>query len=138
VSMTFEKPLPVPTEDSAPYWEACKKHELRMQRCRQCGHFRFPPSVICPKCTSLAATWEKLSGKGTIYTYILIHRPYHPAFSAEAPYNVAVVKLDEGPLLHSNIVDCKNDELRIGMPVEVTFEDASDTISLPKFRPIGS
>ncbi len=135
MTMTLDKPLPVPNEDSAPYWEACRKHELRMQRCAQCGHFRFPPSVICPKCTSLEATWEKLSGKGIVYSYILIHRPYHPAFSADAPYKVAMVELEEGPRLHTNIVACRNEDLHIGMHVEVVFEDMNDKISLPKFRP---
>ncbi len=134
--MTIEKPLPVPTEDTAPYWEACRKHELRMQRCKQCGHFRFPPSVVCPKCTSVEAAWEKLSGKGEIYTFIIVHRTYHPAFNPDIPYNVAIVKLNEGPLLHTNIVDCNNVDLYIGMPIEVVFEDVSNQISLPKFQPL--
>lgn len=134
--MTIEKPLPVPTEDTTPYWEACRKHELMMQRCKQCGHFRFPPSVVCPKCISVEADWEKLSGKGEIYTFIIVHRTYHLAFAPDIPYNVAIVKLNEGPLLHTNIVNCNNTELYIGMPVEVVFEDVSNQISLPKFQPL--
>ncbi len=133
--MSIEKPLPVPTEDSSPYWEACKKHELRMQRCKACGHFRFPPSVVCPRCTSLEADWEKLSGRGEVYTFIIVHKTYHPAFDSDIPYNVAIVRLEEGPMLHTNVVECRNDDLYIGMPVEVIFQDMNDKISLLKFRP---
>jgi uncharacterized OB-fold protein len=136
--MFMEKPLPVPTEDSEPYWQGCKQHELRMQRCEDCGHFRFPPSVICPKCTSLEATWTKLSGRGEIYTFVIFHQVYHPAFDPDLPYNVAIVHLEEGPFMHANIVGCRNEDLRIGMPVEVVFEDISDEITLPRFRPVSS
>lgn len=131
----FEKPVPVPTEDSKPYWEACRKHELRMPKCKACGHVWFPPSVLCPKCTSLEPEWTKLSGKGEIFTFIIVHQTYHPAFNEEAPYNVAIVRLEEGPAIHSNIVECRNEDLYVGMPVEVVFEDMNDEISLPKFRP---
>lgn len=135
--MFFEKPLPVPTEDSGPYWEGCKRRELRMQRCLACGHVRFPPSVVCPRCTSLEAEWAKLSGRATVHTFVIVHQSYHPAFNSEVPFNVAIVRLEEGPFLHTNVVGCANEELRIGMPVEVVFEDASDEIALPKFRPRG-
>jgi len=131
----FDKPLPLPTEDSRPFWEACKRHELRMQKCGACGHVRFPPSVLCPRCTSLEHEWVRLSGRGEVFTYIIVHQTYHPAFNEEAPYNVALVKLEEGPGLHSNIVECRNEDLRAGMPVEVVFEDRSGEIALPKFRP---
>lgn len=131
----MDKPLPAINEDSEPYWEACRRGELRLQRCRGCGHLRFPPSLLCPRCLGDQAEWEKLSGRGHIYTFIVVHRPLHPAFFSEAPYNVAIVELEEGPRLHTNIVGCPNEALSIGMPVEVVFEKVDDEVTLPKFRP---
>lgn len=80
--------------------------------------------------------WAVTSGKGKVYSWTIFHYLYHPAFSREIPYNVAIVQLDEGPLLHTNIVGCRNDDIYIGMPVEVIFEDINDEISLPKFQPL--
>jgi uncharacterized OB-fold protein len=131
----IDKPLPAVTEDGAPYWEACRRGRLEVQRCEACGHLRWPPSVLCPKCLEEATTWVPLSGRGTIYSFIIVHRPQHPAFFRDVPYNVAIVELDEGIRLHSNIVECDNGDLTIGMPVEVVFEKIDDEITLPKFRP---
>ena len=132
----IEKPLPRPTEDSAPYWEAAHRGELRMQRCADCGHVRFPPAVICPRCLSPRHEWEQLSGRGKVYSWIVIHQSQHPAFNADTPYNVAIIELDEGPRLHTNLVECTNDEIHIGMPVEVVFARVSDDCTMPKFRPL--
>ena len=131
----IDKPLPAVTEDGAPYWAACREGRLTAQRCTACGHLRWPPSVLCPKCLGEGTEWSTLSGRGTIYSWIIVHRPQHPAFFADAPYNVAIVELDEGPRLHTNVVECENDALRIGLPVEVVFEKKDDEITLPKFRP---
>jgi uncharacterized OB-fold protein len=131
----IDKPLPAVTEDGAPYWEGCRQGELRVQRCDECGHLRFPPALVCPKCLAAEHTWVATSGKATIYSFIVVHRPQHPGFFADAPYNVAIVELAEGIRLHTNIVDCANEDLRIGMPVVVTFEKVDDEITLPKFRP---
>src|SRR5216683_1653711 len=124
----IEKPLPLANEDTLEYWEACKRGELRLQRCSDCGHWRFPPSVLCPRCLSERSSWEALSGRGTVYTFIIVHRPQHPAFYEDVPYNVAIVELEEGPRMHSRIVGCTNEEIRIGMPVEVTFEKKNDDV----------
>jgi uncharacterized OB-fold protein len=131
----IEKPLPAVTEDGAPYWDGCRAGELRVQRCDACGHLRFPPSVLCPRCLAEGGSWIPLSGRGTIYTFIVVHRPQHPAFFADAPYNVAIVELEEGIRLHSAIVDSTNDDLRVGMPVEVVFDKVNDEVTLPRFRP---
>jgi len=131
----IEKPLPRPNEDSAPYWEAAHRGELRMQRCGACGHVRFPPALLCPRCLSEQHEWTPLSGRGKVYSWIVVHQSQHPAFNADAPYNVAIVELEEGPRLHTNLVDCANDQIHIGMPVEVVFERVSDDCSMPKFRP---
>jgi hypothetical protein len=131
----IEKPLPRPTEDSAPYWEAAQHGELRMQRCRDCGHVRFPPALLCGRCLSAEHEWTKLSGRGTVFSWIVVYQSQHPAFNADTPYNVTIVELEEGPRLHTHIVDCPNDEIRIGMLVEVVFERINDEVTLPKFRP---
>jgi uncharacterized OB-fold protein len=132
----IEKPLPRPTEDTAPYWEAAHKGELRMQKCLDCGHVRFPPSLLCARCLSERCEWVKLSGRGKVYSWIVIHQSQHPAFNADTPYNVAIIELDEGPRLHTNLVGCANEDIRIGMPVEVVFAKVSDDTSLPKFQPV--
>jgi hypothetical protein len=131
----IEKPLPRPSEDSAPFWEAACRGELRMQRCDDCGHVRFPPALLCARCLSEHAEWVRLSGRGTVYSWIVIHQSQHPAFNADVPYNVAIIELDEGPRLHTNLVDCANDRIHIGMPVEVVFDKVSDDTALVKFRP---
>ncbi len=134
----FEIPKPIPalTEDTKPYWEGCARHELLIQHCQDCGHFRFPPSGLCPKCMSTNTEWVAVSGKGQVYSWTIFHYVYHPAYAKDIPYNVAIVQLNEGPLLHTNIVECNNEDIYIGMPVEVIFEDVNDEISLPKFRPL--
>ena len=131
----IEKPLPRPTEDSAPFWEAAHKGELRMQRCGDCGHIRFPPALLCARCLSERAEWVLLSGRGTVFSWIVVPQSQHPAFNTDVPYNVAIIELEEGPRLHTNIVDCANDRIYIGMPVEVTFERVNDDTALVKFRP---
>lgn len=133
--MVYEKPLPVINEDNAPYWEYCRNHELRMQKCTDCGYVRFPVSIVCPKCNSMAAEWTQLSGKGNVYSYVVYHLAYHPSYNEDIPYTVAIIQLKEGPRMESNITDCKAEDIRIDMPVEVYFDDVTDDISLPKFRP---
>jgi uncharacterized OB-fold protein len=137
VLFAIEKPLPRPSEDSAPYWEAARRGELRMQQCGDCGHVRFPPSLLCARCLSEASDWVRLSGRGHVFSFIVIHQSQHPAFNGDTPYNVAIIELDEGPRLHTNIVECANDQIYIGMPVEVVFDRVSDEVTLPKFRPAG-
>ncbi|MFC1971606.1 Zn-ribbon domain-containing OB-fold protein [Chloroflexota bacterium] len=132
----YEKPLPVVNIDTAPFWEYCRQHELRMQKCTQCGHVRYPPGMICPRCHSMEAEWVRLSGKGTVYSYTVIHRLYHKAFKDDIPYVGAIVHLDEGPGMLSNVIGCKVVDIKIDMPVEVYFDDVTDNISLPKFKPV--
>jgi hypothetical protein len=127
-----EKPLPLANEDTAEYWEACKRGELRMQTCDGCGHVRFPPAVVCPRCLSEAFTWERMSGRGRVYTWIVVHRPQHPAFYEDVPYNVAIVELDEGPRLLANIIGTPPDAIRCDMRVRVVFEERGDQ-TIPQF-----
>ncbi len=130
-----QKPLPGIDDFQRPFWEAAKRHELVLQRCRKCGSFRYPPGLMCHECLSDDLEWTRVSGRGTVFTWTVFHRAYHPAFAAEVPYAVVAVELEEGPRMLSNLVNCKLEDIRIGMPVVVTFDDASAEISLPKFRP---
>src|SRR5581483_890442 len=109
VMFAIEKPLPAITEDGAPWWDGCRQGELRAQRCGACGHLRWPPSVLCPACLAEGGEWVRLSGRGTVWSFIVVHRPQHPAFFGDVPYNVAVVELEEGPRLHANVVECANE-----------------------------
>ncbi|MFH1485001.1 MAG: Zn-ribbon domain-containing OB-fold protein [Chloroflexota bacterium] len=133
--MPYEKPLPKPNADTRPFWDGCKKHELRFQKCRDCGHVRWPASVICPMCYSSVTDWMVASGKGRVYTYAVFHQAFHEAFAKDLPYVTAAVELDEGPRLMTNIVGCNLEEVRCDMPVEVAWEDVTEEFSLPKFRP---
>ena len=127
------RPLPYIDEENTPYWEYCKKHELRLQECKQCGHIRASTSIICPKCNSLEYEWTKLSGKGKVFSFVIYRRAFHPAF--QIPYNVAIIELVEGPRIQSNVVGIDNEKIKIDMPVKVCFEDLTDEVSLPKFEP---
>ncbi len=132
----LDKPVPTPSEDSTPFWEACQRQELCLQRCDDCGHYRFPPSLVCPRCTSLKAQWVKASGRATIHTFEITHKPLYPA--RDPPYNVAIVELEEGPRMHTSIVGSSHEEIRIGMPVEVVFEKVEgQDWYLPRFKPSG-
>jgi uncharacterized OB-fold protein len=135
---SYAKPLPLINEETKPYWDYCRRHELRMQKCHQCGYIRFPISVICPKCHAMEAEWVKLSGQGKIYSFTIYRVAYHPAFRDDIPYVVAIIQLDEGPRMESNIIGCKVEEVKMEMPVVVAFDDVTEEVTLPKFRPAGA
>jgi len=137
----YEKPLPQIRPDTAPFWEGCKRHELLIQRCSDCGTFRHPPRPMCPECNSLNSEWVKVT-KGTVYSYTVVHdRPmpvlYLPGFANDRPLAIVLVELPEAGNIRmvSNIVDCRPEDLKIGMPVEVIFDDVTEEITLPKFKP---
>jgi len=134
--MPYDKPLPKINADNRPFWEGCRRHELRFQQCAECGHVRWPPSDRCPDCLSGNTDWLIASGTGRVYTYAVYHVSYHPGFAGDLPYTVAVVVLDEGPRLLTNIVGCQPGEVRCDMPVEVTWTDVDEQVSLPQFRPV--
>ena len=133
--MPYAKPLPKLNGDTRSFWEGCRTHELRFQQCRDCGQVRWPPAVLCPRCHSTETKRLVSRGHGRVYTFAVYHIAFHPGFAAELPYTVAVVALDEGPRLLTNIVDCRPDAVTCDMPVEVVWEDIDEKTSLPKFRP---
>ena len=136
--MTYEKPLPTISEYNRPFWEYAAKHELRLQRCLNCGKSWFPFGPVCVHCFSGHFEWAQMSGRAKVASWVIFHKVYHPGFKSDAPYNVALVELEEGPRLISNIIGIPNENIRTGMPLEVSFDDVADGISLPKFRPVQS
>src|SRR5215831_9251460 len=130
---TYKKPLPHVDEESKGYWEACRRHELVLQRCSNCNTLRYYPRAVCPECMSSEARWERMSGRGTVYTFTVTYQNQAPGFRDELPYVLAYVTLDEagGVQMLTNIVGCPVDQVKIGMPVEVTFEDVNDEIAIP-------
>ncbi len=131
------KPLPVINDDNRRFYEYTRNHELRMQKCQECGFIRFPPGILCPKCHSMKADWVQLSGRGQIYSFAIYRIAFHPEFQNKIPYAVAIIQLSEGPRLVSNVTGCKIDDIKIGMAVEVYFEELDKEISLPMFKPLG-
>jgi uncharacterized OB-fold protein len=129
------RPLPRPSPFSRPFWEAARRHELILQRCSSCTQHIFYPRYNCPHCGSTTLEWVKASGNGSVHTFTVARRPTHPAFADRTPYVIAIVELEEGPRMTTNIVDCDPDSVRIGMRVKVTFEDVNEEVSLPVFRP---
>jgi uncharacterized OB-fold protein len=136
--------LPQPDEESQPFWDGCARGELLVQRCAACGRRRIPPRPMCPWCRALDAEWERMSGRATVWSFVVAHPPLLPAYAAMAPYNVVVVALDEDPSLRmvGNVVtgpDAPLDSvdptsLRIGEPVEVVFDSPREGIGMPRWR----
>ena len=134
---TRPKPLPVVTEENRPFWEGCQQGKLLLQQCIKCHHYQFYPRLYCMQCTSDTLHWVEASGNGVIYSYTIIHQNKSPEFEHDIPYNVAIVQLEEGPRLLSNIVVVHATELRVDLPVTVVFDQVTATITLPRFRPLG-
>jgi uncharacterized protein len=130
------RPLPFIYEENKPFWEGVKRHELLIQRCKECGAFQFYPRAACMHCLSDNIEWVRASGKGKVYSFTIAHRPGNPAFADRVPYNIAIIELDEGVRLPSSITGCENEDIKCDMPVEVVFEDITPEVSLPYFKPI--
>ena len=127
-------PVPFPDDDSAPFWEAASRHLLVVQRCASCGAFRHPPRPMCPACNSFSHEWVPVSGRGRVWSWVIAHPPVLPAFADRVPYNVVVVELDEGVRMVGNLLD--EGDIVEGMPVEVTFTDIEEGVTLPQWKPI--
>ena len=130
----YDKPLPVIDGESRPYWDALKQHRLTLKRCHDCGKHHFYPRVLCPHCHSDAVEWVDACGTGTSYSFTIARRPAGPAFKADTPYVVAVIDLDEGARMMTNIVTDDVEAVRIGQRVTVRYDDVTDEVTLPKFR----
>jgi uncharacterized OB-fold protein len=132
-----ERPLPAITPETAHFWEGTRSGELRLQKCAACNHVYFPPRPFCPQCASTDVRTLRAAGRATLYSYVIHHRPA-PGFTP--PYSIAVVQLEEGPRMMTNVVEIEQtpEALQLDMPLEVVFQRMSDEISLPLFRPARS
>lgn len=131
--MADTKPLPLVDVWNRPFWEAAHRDELVMQQCSDCEHMFFPPGPVCPGCQSKALKWVPVSGRGTVESWVVFHQLYFKAFEPELPYNVAMVRLEEGPLLMSNVLDIDNAELKRGLRVKVVFDKLTNEVTVPRF-----
>jgi uncharacterized OB-fold protein len=133
----YNKPIPIPQPESDNYWEGAKAGELRLRKCDDCNQAYFYPRNICPDCGNNNTSWITASGKAKIHTFAIVHRPPHPGFMDDIPYVPAIVELEEGPRMATQIVNVEADPsaISIDMAVKVVFESITDEISLPKFEP---
>jgi uncharacterized OB-fold protein len=129
----YIKPLPKPSPTSRPYWEAARRHELQLQHCGACGGYIYYPRPRCPNCMSDNLTWERVTGRGKLYSYTIVRRASTRSF-ADGPYVLAIVELDEGPHMTTNLIT-PLEQLKIGMPVTVYFDDVTSEHTLVKFKP---
>ena len=132
----YRKPLPHINNYSKPFWEGAKRHELLIQKCKDCKKYVFYPKLVCPFCLSGNLEWIRASGHGKIYSYSVINSYQPKAFADDVPYVIAIIELDEGVRMMSNIVECDPEMVRCDMDVTVVFDDVTEEITLPKFRPI--
>ena len=138
MSEEYPGPIPKPTPETQPFWDAAKRRVLMVQRCDACGQHYFYPRPLCPRCFSRAVQWVEVSGRGRLHTYTINYRPPRK-FPTQSPVIIGIVELNEGPRMMGNIVGTDADpaKLRCDSLVEVVFEDITNEIALPKFRVIG-
>lgn len=132
-----EMPEPAASAETVGWWEAAAAHRLVVQRCTDCGHTRHPPGPVCPQCRSLASEWLTLPGTGKVYTYTVVRQAFIPSLQDKIPYVVIAVELDgaDGVRIVSNLVDAETEEVAVGLPVEVVWEDMGPELAVPRFRP---
>ena len=126
---------PTISDVNRPFWDGCRRGKLLMQRCGHCGRLRYPAAIVCPDCLSPATEWQVVRGHGKVFSFVVFHRAYHPAWESKVPYNVALIELDEGPIMLSNVVDVDNAKLTIGLAVRIAFEAMDESLSIPVFEP---
>ncbi len=129
------KPLPLPDDNSAPFFEGARENRLMIQRCHDCGTYNWPHRDICQECLADDLEWTEASGKGTVHSFGVMHRVYHPAFARDVPYNLTVVELEEGPRVNTNLVGIDNEAIEVGLSVEIAFTEVDDGAYLPLFKP---
>jgi uncharacterized OB-fold protein len=130
-------PLPVVDPLTSRFWEGCQRHQLLIQRCQDCGYLRHPPGPVCLNCRSSRSEWIPSAGRGQVYSWIVVRHPIPASVYADkVPYIVALIDLDEGVRVVSNIVDCSPEDVRAEMPVELFFRQVNESVTLPQFRRI--
>ena len=131
----WKKPLPTISGETKPFWDACKRGTLLIQKCGKCQEFQFYPRGICSNCWCEDIQWVTASGKGTVWTFTETRQNRTPGFEEDVPYVLALVELEEGVKMFTNIIDCSPNEVKIGMAVEVTFVQANQQVTIPYFKP---
>jgi uncharacterized OB-fold protein len=127
------RPTPVADEASQPFFEAAQEGKLLLRFCNACNRYMTYSAETCDNCLNQSLEWKAASGKGTIYSFVVMHQVLHPGFAGEVPYNVIVVETAEGPRLQSNLLGTPDNEIAVGMPVEVTFEPAGE-VTVPYWK----
>lgn len=130
-----EKPLPRLTPDNRIFWESARQHRLMLPYCVHCRRPHWPPGPVCPFCFRDDVTWTEASGRGTVSSWVVVHKAWLPAFAADIPYNAVQVHLEEGVCLTGNVVGIANEALHVGLPVQVVFDDVTPEATLTRFRP---
>lgn len=134
--MSYSKPLPNKKGIAQAYWEGLKKEKLLIQECKECHHSIFYPRVVCTNCGGSELEYKEHSGVGEIYSYTVVYKPRNPEFKQDVPYVVALVQLEGGARMMTNIVDCEIEKIEIGMKVKIVFESVTEEITLPFFKPL--
>jgi uncharacterized OB-fold protein len=135
--VSYLKPLPEADEDSAPFWQGCREHELRLQYCPDCDRHQFPPGPNCQTCRSKDMEWVSASGKGKVYSWIVVTHPVpREVYGDDVPYIVALIDLAEGARMASNLLACAPQDVVADMAVEVVFDDVTEDVTLAKFKPV--
>ena len=136
--MDVDRPLPTPiTPEAKPFWDGCRAEKLMLPRCESCGHVFFYPRIVCPRCHARTIGWMQASGRGTLHSFEIAYQAFQKAWKIKPPYVLAMVQLEEGLRLMTNVVGCPVDAVRIGIPVEVAWEDVTSEISVPVFTASG-
>lgn len=136
--MTYAKPLPQINPDNQDFWDGCRNHVLKIQMCGSCKKPRLPFSFVCPHCHSTDTKLIESAGRGRVYSYVVYHVAYHPSFKEDLPYVVALVDMDEGVRLLTNIVGCTPEEVYCDMEVKLSWDEVTKDVTLPKFRPVAN
>ena len=131
----YTKPLPAISTLNQPYWDGLKQRKMVLPKCEPCNKVWYPPTRFCPTCWSRDFSWQQLSGRGKVNSWVVFHQAYFSSLKDDVPYNVAEVELEEGPRLLTNLVELSQTQIRIGMSVEVVYEDVTDEVTLAKFKP---
>ena len=135
--MSYQKPIPLKNEDNHPYWDAADKHELQLQKCDSCQAYSHPPGPACAKCGSTELSWEKQGSDvlGSVYSYIVSYRPFLPGFQDDVPQIIASIELKKTPevKLIGNVLECNPEEIEIGMPVKMVWQDITEDRALPQW-----
>lgn len=138
--MEYQKPIPLKDQDNSPYWDAADRHELNLQRCDSCHQYAHPPGPSCAKCGGTELSWVSIGGevKATIYSYVVSYRPFLPGFQDELPLIIAQAELEKVPevKIMCNVLECKPEDIQIGMPVQMVWQDIVEDRALPQWKPV--